>query len=143
VKFEKIELDTVLAELCELPSDWMDDAARELVGVVKESVGGLRKLRRPITRDDLATRLRNDPRFLDVCRLFLGKGQETVAHELSAQLGMTELAWTRLRSVARQEPDRIAQALAAIGLPETITTQLGHRWRVEDVLLERYKLSRG
>lgn len=37
----------------------------------------------------------------------------------------------------------MATALAALGLPEIIDQHLSRRWEVEDILIERYKMSRG
>jgi hypothetical protein len=140
--FEPIALETLLDELVELPSDWMDDVAAALVAHVKLSVERLRALARPITTADLAAELRDKREFLDVCRLFLGMGQESVAHMLSAELG-SRMGWDNLRRAAGQDPERMAQALATLKLPEIIDQHLARRWETEDVLVERYKMSRG
>lgn len=143
MRFEKITLDVLLAEFEELPSEWMDDLARELVTHIKLSVSSLRGLGRPITSDDLTERLRENPSFIDVCRLFLGKGQEPVALMLCDQLGGGSMNWSRLRRLAQQQPARMAEALTALDLPEIIDQHLNRRWEVEDILIERYKMSRG
>src|SRR5512138_2798490 len=140
--FEPIALSTLLDEFVELPSDWMDDVAAALVAHVKLSVKRLRALHRPITTSDLAAELRDKREFLDVCRLFLGMGQESVAHMLSAELG-SRMGWDNLRRAAGQDPERMAQALATLKLPEIIDQHLDRRWEAEDVLVERYKMSRG
>lgn len=143
MRFDKITLDELLAELGELPSDWLDEKARDLVAYVQRSVEHLRALGRPVTSDDLTEALEEKPEFLDVCRLFLGKGQESVAHMLGDHLGSRRLTWTSLRSLANQAPKKMATALAALGLPEIIDQHLSRRWEVEDILIERYKMSRG
>lgn len=141
--FEKVRLEVLLGELAELPSDWMDAQAAELVEQMRISVETLRRLGRSVTTDDLTAALRETPEFLDVCRLFLGKGQEPVAHMLSDQLGGRSMTWSRLRSLAHQAPERMAAALSALDLPLVIDQHLSRRWRVEDILIERYKMSRG
>lgn len=143
MKLEKITLDSLLDELNELPSDWMDDRARDVVALVKVASEELRHAKRPITSGVLAGLLGRDPDFLDVCRLFLAKSQEAVAHELSDALGGESMGWARLRSHARKEPERMAQALVALDLPHTIQQQLDRQWRAEDILIERYKMTRG
>ena len=143
MQFEKLSLQDLLSELGELPSHWMDDVARDLVSRIGSTVGHLRGLGRPVNTGDLSSLLAEDPSFLDVCRLFLGKGQEPVAHLLCDELGGARLTWSRLRSLAGQEPQRMAEALTALGLPVLIDQHLHRRWEVEDILVERYKMSRG
>jgi len=143
MQFDKISLDDLVGELAELPSDWMDDQARELVVHIRQSVEELRLLGRPIQAADLADALRDDVQFLDVCRLFLGKSQEQAAHLLCDQFGGRRMNWGRLRSLARQDPERMANALVALELPEIIGAHLVRQWQAEDVLIERYRMSRG
>lgn len=142
MQLSKISLDDLLGELVELPADWMDEVAAGLVAHVKLSLERLRGLGRPVTAADLAAELREKREFLDVCRLFMGQGQETVAHLLSDQLGK-HMGWTPLRNLAAREPERMAHALALIGLPGIIDQQLARNWQAEDILIERYRMSRG
>jgi hypothetical protein len=141
--FDKVALDELLAELSELPAEWMDEQAAALVTHIKLSVDALRALGRPVTTDDLAAALREKPEFLDVCRLFLGKGQESVAHMLCGQLGGQHLGWTALRKQAGRDPVKMATALTALDMPAVIDQHLSRRWEAEDILVERYKMSRG
>lgn len=143
MQLEKITLEGLLGELTELPADWMDNLARELVIRLKVSVAHLRALKRPVTSSDVADQLRESPTFLDVTRLFLVQGQETVAHTLCAELGASSMTWSRLRSIAKQEPERIARALDGIGATAIINEHLSRRWEVEDVLIDRYKMGGG
>lgn len=143
MRFEPVSLDELLGELSELPSDWMDERASGVVAEVKVSLQELRKTASPVGREDLARLLDDNPEFLDVCRLFFGKSQESVAHELSEKLEGGRMGWQRLRSFARQEPAKMAAALAALDLPEVIQSHLDRKWTAEDVLIERYKMTRG
>lgn len=142
MQLDKVTLEELLAELGELPAEWLDEKAEALVAYIKSSLGRLRALRRVVREQDIAQELREDPRFLDVCRLLLGKGQEPAAHLLCDALG-SRMSWTRLRALARQQPERIATALVALKLPEVIQNHLGRKWLAEDILVERYKMSRG
>jgi hypothetical protein len=141
--FQKITIEILISELGELPSDWMDPTAHKLVQLLMGSVARLKRLKRPVSTEDLTSLLEEAPTFLDVCRLFLGKGQETVGLSLCQELGITPVNWARLRSMAKSDPARMAQALTALGCVGTINEQIHKKWRVEDVLIERYKMSRG
>jgi len=143
VRFAKVTLEGLLSQFAELPADWRDDAARKLLDSIEVSVRGLRALRRPPTTEDLEAFLRADPAFLDTSRLLLGLGQEPAAHVLSAELGPGSFTWTQLRQLAVREPARLAGALVRAGLPGVIDEGLRRKWRLEDILIERYKMSRG
>jgi hypothetical protein len=143
LNFEKVSLEALLDELSELPADWMDGSARDLVGDVRAAVGRLRAIDRPIAEDDLSALLRERGSFLDVARLFLGQGQEPVAHRICAEMKAPSMTWARLRGVAYREPERMARALLGLGLADVIGQHLDHRWEVEDVLIDRYKMTRG
>lgn len=143
MKFKKVNLATLLEELTELPSDWMDDTARDLVQDIRRSVKKLRQLKRAPTIIDFEQAFKKDPTFLDVCRLFLGKGQEPVAHMICDELGGSRMDWSRLRRLASEEPEPMARAMVALGIPDVIEEHLHRKWKVEDVLIERYKMSRG
>ena len=143
MEFHKLTIQSVVKKIVELRSDWMDDRARALIAQIPLTVDYLRRLNREPTTADLELGLKSISHFLDACRLFLGKSQESVAHLLCDALGDTGMNWARLRKLASQEPARMAQALASIGLPQIITSQLRRRWKLEDVLFERYEMSRG
>jgi hypothetical protein len=143
VRFAKVTLEGLLSQFAELPADWRDAAARELLDSIEVSVRALRALRRPPTTEDLEAFLRADPGFLDTCRLLLGLGQEPAAHVLSAELGPGSFTWTRLRQLTVRDPARLAGALVRAGLPGVIDESLRRKWRLEDILIERYKMSRG
>jgi hypothetical protein len=142
MQLRKVTLEEILGEIEELPSDWMDEKARALESLIKLSLGRLRGLNRPVMADDLLAELRTDPRFLEICRLFLGKGQEPAAHVFCEALGV-RVSWTKLQAMARQEPERLTKALDSLKFPELIQSHLDRRWQAEDILIERYKMSRG
>ncbi len=143
MKFKKVDLETLLSEVRELPADWLDDLGRELVKSVSSSVKHLRIVRDNLEINYVANLLRKDPLFIDVCRLFFGEGQETVAHKMADQLGLKSIDWNKIRKIVKTEPERIATALVALGLPEAIKVQIEKHWTVEEVLLDRYRTMRG
>lgn len=143
MKFPKIAIEDLLSQFTELPADWRDATARRVVGSIGSSVDALRTLGRRVELRDLEDRLQADPAFLDTSRLLLGLGQEPAAHVLSAALGRESLTWTKLRALAVQAPAELAAALVRAGLPEIIDKGLEKEWQLEDVLIERYRMSRG
>ncbi|NLE59139.1 MAG: hypothetical protein GX616_12315 [Planctomycetes bacterium] len=143
MRLQKVNLKQILAELGDLPSDWMDDQARELIHVIRDSLSSLRRLKHAPAVTDLAAMLEHNPAFLDVCRLLMGEGQESAAHRLCKHLDMRAATWSRLRLLARQDPTRMASAIVALGVPDLIVNDLRRNWTLEDILLERYRMSRG
>lgn len=140
--FAKVELNTLLGELVELQSDWMDAKAVDVLAQIKEVVPALRKLGRAPTAQELEDCLTHSAAFIDVCRLFLGISQESAAHQISAHLS-TRLAWTRIRSLGRSDPSRLAAALVKVGLPDILHQEISKVWTSEDVLIDRYRMLRG
>lgn len=142
MQFQKVDLKSLLSEIKELESSWLDDVGRKVVANLPAAVAFLKGLDRTPSADDLTGAFQKDPIFLDVCRLFLGVSQESAAHTIGAALGANK-KWADLRKLAKAQPAALAAALVSIGLPDEISTQLHKRWEMEDVLLERYKMSRG
>lgn len=143
MRFAKIDLDLLLTELSNLPSEWMDDEARRLVAEIPATVERILAIGQFITAADLATLLSQHPMTLDVLRLLAGEGQEPMAHRICDALGGKRRGWTALRSFARKQPEEMAKALVAIGMAELIREQVWREWTISDVLVDRYKLGRG
>lgn len=141
MKFTKVTLGEILAEIEELPSSWMDETARQLVDSIDATLMSLGD--KIPTVEDLVDEFRREPNFLDVCRLFFGHSQETVAHTICASLGCGSAGFAKLRNLAQREPERMAQVMAELGLPELIYKHTSREWTTKDVLVERYKLGRG
>src|SRR5581483_7187414 len=113
-----------------------------LIGI-SETVSDLRNLKQKPTAKDLEYMFREDPNMLDVCRLFIGKGQEPVAHMICEKLGISSANWSRLRAIAKHDPEKMAAVMESIGVPDLIDQHLKKEWQAEDILIERYKLGRG
>lgn len=143
MKFEQVGLDLLLAELSDLPSEWLDDESRHLIAEIPAIVGRLRAIGPDVAAADLAALLREQPLTLDVCRLLTGRGQEPMAHDICGALGLTSGNWKTLRGRGRKDPEAMAAALVRIGILELIREQIWREWTIEDVLVDRYKLGRG
>lgn len=141
MQLKKVTLGEILLELEELPSSWMDETARELVESIDETLAYL-GTELP-TQEDLAREFSRQPNFLDVCRLFFGHSQETVAHMICEQLECKSTGFVNLRKLAQKEPLRMASVMVELELPELIHNYTTRQWTTKDILVERYKMSRG
>lgn len=141
MKFDKVTLGEVLLELGELPSSWMDETARALVDSIDETLN-LLGTELP-TQEDLAKQFTRQPNFLDICRLFFGHSQETVAHTICQKLSCKSANFGKLRKLAQKDPARMASVMVELELPELIHNYATKTWTTKDILVERYKMSRG
>lgn len=143
MEFRKIVLTDLLDEIDQIPVDWRDDVAHELIQGAGRIVKRLKRSQNHIQKNDLKDLFLNEPMFLDICRLFLEMSQDAFVNEISAQLGQDRVSWPRLKALGRSEPELTASALVEMGLPDVIVRHFRKRWTVADVLIERYKMSRG
>ncbi len=143
MKFTPVHLATVLAEIEELPEGGVDEVSTQVVAAIPPCLERLRAHLQPLTAGDLEQEFRANPVFLDVCRLFIGRAQEPVAHEICAHLGRSSGAWGDLKKIARRDPAKMASVMVALEVPALIAEQLNRVWRAQDVLVERYQLTRG
>src|SRR5689334_16005968 len=118
--FAPLTLDALLGELVELPSDWLDETATQVVAHIATVLPKRRALPAAPSAADSAAAFEESAAFLDVCRLFMGVSQETAAHQISAHLSRPPLSWTGLRRLARDDPSALADALVKLGLPAMI-----------------------
>lgn len=140
--FPPVDLDRLLAELVELPSEGVDDETRALRELLPGVLKTMSDAERPLTLAELTALLRQHPSFLVIARLFWGVSQDRAASLFSQALG-ARLSWAGLRARVNQDPDGVAQAMAALDLPATMWEQMQRTWTVGDVLNERYRLLRG
>lgn len=143
MRFSRVDVQQLLTEFTNLQSDWMDDEARAVASRIPIVVQRVRALGDTFTRETVATLLHDEPLALDVFRLLAGEGQEPMAHRICDALGGPRRGWTALRSLARKNPESLADALLAIGINDIVREQVAREWTIEDVLLDRYKLGRG
>ena len=71
------------------------------------------------------------------------RARKPFAHRLSDHIEGRRVGWPGLRTLARKKPATVAAALVALGLPDVIQGHLERRWEAEDILIERYKMTRG
>jgi hypothetical protein len=143
LKFTPVHLATVLAEIAELPEGGTDELSTLVVAAIPPCLERLRHRMHPLNASDLEHEFRTNPVFLDICRLFIGKAQEPVAHEICKHLGRSSGNWPDLKKAARRDPARMAAVMVALDVPGLISDQINRVWRSEDILVERYQLSRG
>lgn len=133
MKFTPVHLATVLAEIAELPEGGTDQLSALVVAAIPECLARLRLRPQPLTAVDLELEFRSNPVFLDVCRLFIGRAQEPVAHEICAHLGRSSGNWADLKKAARRDPGKMAMVMVALEIPELIADQLNRMWSAEEV----------
>jgi len=146
MKFEKVSLQQLLAEITEIPAGWLDERGQAVLISIKECVGELQAMGGPVGQPELARELAKDRNFLDVCRLFLGMSQDLLTNSISdklAKLGLSRATWTQIERLQRTNPELLAEALVDLKLGEVITEHLAKNWTAEDILIERYRLGRG
>jgi len=143
MKFGNVDLGTLLGEIANLPSDWMDDDARLLVSEIPAVVEDLRTIGPTVDAAALERVLRTHPRALDVLRLVAGEGQEPMAHRICDALDGKRMGWDRLRRLAVTDPHKMTEALTQVGMLDVIREQVFRQWSIADVLVDRYKLGRG
>lgn len=143
MKFTQVHLATLLAEFEELPEGKADKLSTHVVASIPPCLERLRQRPQPLTAIDFEYEFRTNPVFLDVCRLFIGRAQEPVAHEICAQLGRSSGNWADLKKVAKRDPARMASVMVSLELPGLIAAQLNRVWHAQDMLVERYQLTRG
>lgn len=141
MKLTKVTLGEILLELEELPSSWMDETARELVESIDETIASLGN--KIPDQEDLRLEFLRQPNFLDICRLFFGHSQETVAHMICAGLACKSTGFVNLRKIAQKEPAKMAAVMVELELPDLIHNYTTKKWTTKDILVERYKMSRG
>jgi len=146
MKFEKVSLEQLLAEITEIPAGWLDERGQAVLLSLKERLAELQAMPGPIGQQELAQELAKDRNFLDVCRLFLGMSQDLLTNAISdslARVGQPRATWTQIQRLQRTNPSLLADALAELGIGAVISDHLAKQWTVEDILIERYRLGRG
>jgi hypothetical protein len=143
VDFPPLNLISLLGELSELESNWMDEQATGVIAYLAQVLAQIRDENRLLNASDFERYFTKNGAFLDVCRLFIGVSQETSAHQIAAHLPPPGPSWTALRRLVRTNPAQLAEALVRLGLPEIIFRDLNKPWTVEEMLIDRYRMSRG
>lgn len=141
MKFETVSLDTLLNELQHIPASWRDDTADKVISLVGTAVARLESVGVP-DAETLASLLAENPDYLDVIRLFTGDSQDVFAHKLGAEMGITG-DYARVKRSASADARKAAGALSVLGVPEIIRQHLSRAWGLPDILIERYRMSRG
>lgn len=113
-----------------------------VMGLVKKAVERLRQAASVEIEDLLASLLAEDADYLDVIRLFTGDSQDVMAHKLGGALGARG-DYSRVKRVAASKPVEAVEALASLGVTYVVREHLGRQWGLQDILTERYKMSRG
>lgn len=135
----QITLEELLEQIERIPSEWLDDVGRDVVKAIPQVIDRID--RSTVDQPLLSTLLKQEAYALDVFRLFLDLSQDVIANEINARgLGGD---FSSLRTKCDEHSARIAEILVELGLIDAIKAHRSRDWKLEDILLERYKQTRG
>ena len=142
MKFPSRSAEQLLGEMTHIPASGTDATSARVDGRVGVVVARLRKAGTDKVLEEVEKLLGESPDDLDVLRLFTGDSQDITANKLAAQLNRAG-NYGQFRRLAKSEPKTVAKALDGIGTIASIKDQLTRSWDLGDVLVERYRMSRG
>jgi hypothetical protein len=146
MEFTKITLESLLADIAEIPAGWLDEKGQQVLLSVQESIAYLKKMDRLIVEQDLVQALGLFPNFVDVTRLVIGISQDSYANQASEELrrmGHGAVTWDAICNLGKKNPELLANVMVRLELLEILQDQLNKNWTFEGVLQERYRMSRG
>jgi hypothetical protein len=142
LNFDRVSLKALEGELAEIPVTGRDALSDVIDSIMDAALKRLGEAGSADIEDAIATVLQEDRNNLDVIRLFTGQSQDVIAHELGAALGVRG-GYSAIKRVASVRFKEIAKALVEIGVDKVIREHLARQWTLREVLLDRYKMSRG
>ncbi|HEX28688.1 TPA: hypothetical protein ENG04_01235 [Candidatus Poribacteria bacterium] len=136
---DQITLEELLEQIERIPAEWLNDIGRKVIDAIPKIIGRIN--RSPLDQSTITTLLEEETYALDVFRLFLDLSQDAIANEINARGIRGDFA--SIRSKCSRHADEIAEALVTLGLIDTIEAHRARDWKLQDILLERYKHMRG
>lgn len=135
----QITLEELLEQIEPINVDWMDKTAERVLETTPKVIDRL--MRSKNHQKTIETLLVEESYALDVFRLFLDMSQDILLNIFKANGIKGD--FKTIRNKCQTQADKIADILIESGLIEAIEYHIGRDWRLEDVLLERYKQMRG
>ncbi len=142
MEFPHISLNDLRQELQHIPASGEDQLSKEIEELIDEALKPMRLAKPEEFKRTLASLLAKDSNYLDVIRLFTGDSQDVIANKLGKALSTTGNYGTLKRKVAANSGS-FAEALVRMGVGDLIRRHFQRSWSLRDVLLERYRMSRG
>jgi len=135
----RLTLEELLEQIERIPAEWLNTVGREVVEAIPQVIERIGD--RPLDRGLIESLLREEPYALDVLRLFLDLSQDVLANEVNAKGIKGDFALIRRK--CSQRAVEIAEILVELGVLEAIEAHRVRKWTLEDLLIERYKQTRG
>jgi len=136
---DRLTLEELLDQIERIPTAGIDDIGQKVIETIPRIIEqiGNRSLDRALVEE----LLQREPYALDVFRLFLDLSQDVLVNEFNAK-GI-EGNFGSLRKRCSRHAAEIAEVLVELGLLDAIEAHRARKWSLEDLLIERYKETRG
>jgi len=135
----QITLEELLEQIEPINVDWMDETAEMVLETTPRVISRLK--RSEINQKTIESLLVEEDYALDLFRLFLDISQDILLN-IFKKNGIKG-DFRTIRHKCRSQSEKIGEILIESGLIEAIEYHIGREWKLEDVLLERYKQMRG
>lgn len=135
----QITLEELLEQIEPINVDWMDETAEMVLETTPRVISRLK--RSEINQKTIESLLVEEDYALDLFRLFLDISQDILLN-IFKKNGIKG-DFRTIRHKCRSQSEKIGEILIESGLIEAIEYHIGRGWKLEDVLLERYKQMRG
>lgn len=135
----RLTLEELLKQIERIPAEWLNEVGQQVVEAIPRVIGRIGK--RSPDRALVEELLREEPYALDVLRLFLDLSQDMLANEVNAKGIKGD--FDSIRRKCSRHATEIAEVLVGLGVLDAIEDHRAHEWTLEDLLVERYKQTRG
>ena len=135
----RLTLEELLEQIERIPAEWVNAVGRRVVEAIPRVIEHIGD--RPLDQGLIEGLLREESYALDVFRLFLDLSQDVLANEVNARGIKGD--FDSIRRKCFQHAAEIAEVLVELGVLDAIEAHRAREWTLEDLLIERYKQTRG
>ena len=135
----RLTLEELLKQIERIPAEWLNEVGQQVVEAIPRVIGRIGK--RSPDRALVEELLREEPYALDALRLFLDLSQDVLANEVNAKGIKGD--FDSIRRKCSRHATEIAEVLVGLGVLGAIEAHRAREWTLEDLLVERYKQTRG
>jgi hypothetical protein len=135
----RLTLEELLDQIERIPAEWVNAVGRRVIEAIPWVIAHIGH--RPLNPSVVEKLLREEPYALDVFRLFLDLSQDVLANEVNAKGIRGD--FDSIRRKCSQHAAEIAKVLIELGVLDAIEAHRTREWTLEDLLIERYKQTRG
>jgi|GEM_PF-319262 hypothetical protein len=137
----RLTLEEFLEQIERIPAEWLNAVGQRVVEAIPRVIERIGD--RAVDRALVEELLREEPYALDVFRLFLDLSQDVLANEVNARGIRGDFGSIRRKCSQHPHAAEIAEVLVDLGVLDTIEAHRAREWTLADVLIERYKQTRG